>query len=196
MGMRFAPGSRAGWAVLATVLCACGPLFGDAGGDAGGNDSGIPDGEYCNEAASWPEAWATLETRVLNLVDDQRRLGADCGEEGSFPPTAPLVMSGALRCAARAHAMDMSERDFFDHVNPDGDGPVERIERAGYVWSAAGENIAAGAPTPEMVMMLWMASDGHCTNIMSDAYTDIGVGYYEGDSQYSPAWTQVFGAPR
>jgi hypothetical protein len=31
---------------------------------------------------------------------------------------------------ARDHAMDMLEREFFDHVNPDGLGPTERVDRA------------------------------------------------------------------
>lgn len=86
----------------------------------------------------------------------------------------------------------MSQRNFFDHVNPDGDGPGERIEASTYEWSTWGENIAAGYRTPEAVVEGWMSSDGHCSNIMNPAFTEIGVGY-EPDGFN---WTQVFGAPR
>ena len=36
----------------------------------------------------------------------------------------------------------------------------------------------------------WMGSDGHCTNIMRDSFSEIGVGYYPGNY-----WTEVFARP-
>jgi uncharacterized protein YkwD len=47
--------------------------------------------------------------------------------------------------AARKHSIDMGTRNFFDHVNPDGQDPFARMKAAGwnptgaYAW---GENIA------------------------------------------------------
>jgi uncharacterized protein YkwD len=34
----------------------------------------------------------------------------------------------------------------------------------------------------------WMSSDGHCSNIMTGVFEEIGVGYYDGAN-----WTQTFG---
>ncbi len=51
-----------------------------------------------------------------------------------------------------------------------------RITAAGYSWSAAGENIATGYPTPAAVVAGWMRSTGHCRNILSPAFRDLGVG--------------------
>jgi uncharacterized protein YkwD len=147
----------------------------------------------CSDDGDSPEAIA--EEQVLDLVNEARAAGHDCGVEGVFPPTTPLVMEAHLRAAARAHSLDMATRAFFEHTNPDGDGPLERIEAAGYTgWTMLGENIAAGQPTAEIVVAGWLDSDGHCANIMSPDFTEIGVGYASvAGSPYTHYWTQDFG---
>ena len=70
------------------------------------------------------------------------------------------------------------------------------MERAGYSFQAAGENIAAGQTTPQEVVDGWMQSPGHCSNIMSPSFTEIGVGYVLAPQGQLPHyWTQTFGAP-
>ncbi len=66
------------------------------------------------------------------------------------------------------------------------------MERAGYTWSAAGENIAGGNTTAAATMDQWMNSPGHCRNIMNGDYVNLGVGHVAEGA----LWTQVFGAPR
>jgi uncharacterized protein YkwD len=109
-----------------------------------------------------------------------------------MPPVGPLAADPALRCAARVHTLDMATRDYFDHTNLDGEDPGDRIDRAGYVWSTWGENIAGGGATAASTMDQWMTSPGHCSNIMADNYVHIGIGHVA-DARL---WTQVFGAPR
>ena len=41
---------------------------------------------------------------------------------------------------------------------------------------AAGENIATGYPTPRQVVAGWMASAGHCENILNPTYRSVGTG--------------------
>jgi uncharacterized protein YkwD len=98
-------------------------------------------------------------------------------------------MNDHLQRAARLHSHDMFERDYFSHTNPDGEGPKERMDRAGYEGRTWGENIAGGSSTPEAVMAIWMGSAGHCANIMRTSFEEIGVGVYE------RRWTLKFGAP-
>ena len=169
----------------------------DDGGDVGEPDDGmtdsssdVPDNAYCANVANSSAEWATFETDVLALVNQRRATGADCGSQGSFNPAPALRMNPALRCAARVHSADMAARQYFDHTNPDGENPGDRLARAGYVASTWGENIAFGYGSPEAVVDGWMESDGHCANIMRPNFTEIGVGYGTGDM-----WTQVFGAP-
>jgi uncharacterized protein YkwD len=159
------------------------------GPDAAPTDE-VSDNAYCDAVADWQAQWSTYEQEVLDLINQERALGADCSSAGSFEPAGPLTMNAALRCAARVHSMDMAGRDYFDHYTPEGIGPGERIDDAGYSGSAWAENIAWGYATPEAVVAGWMNSDGHCANIMNPNLTETGVGYYAGS-----LWTQTFGRP-
>jgi uncharacterized protein YkwD len=151
----------------------------------------LPENNYCAQVEQWADEWVLLELRVIDLVNQRRSEGADCGSGGSFGPAGALSADGALTCAARNHAMDMALRNFFNHTNPDGDGPGVRIELTEYDYRTWGENIAAGHASPEAVMEGWMNSSGHCANIMNASFTEIGVGFHDGNY-----WVQVFGTPR
>ncbi len=147
---------------------------------------------YCQPVADWDPAWRARELAIVEIVNQHRMQGADCGSRGVFAPTAPLAMQPNLWCAARVHSKDMAERNFFDHVNPDGESPFDRMMKAGYSFFTAGENIAAGNDTAEATMQQWMESDGHCANIMNPDFKEIGVGYHPG-GQWGHLWTQAFG---
>ncbi|MGW6905081.1 sigma-70 family RNA polymerase sigma factor [Streptomyces sp. NPDC054940] len=120
--------------------------------------------------------------QVVALVNKERS-AAGCG---------PLAEDTLLNKAALGHSEDMAARDFFDHTNPDGEDPGQRITAAGYRWSTYGENIAMGQQTPEAVMESWMNSPGHRANILNCSFKDIGVGIHKGSG--GPWWTQAFGA--
>ncbi|MGB0716207.1 MAG: CAP domain-containing protein [Phycisphaerae bacterium] len=151
----------------------------------------VPAITYCNDVADWPDGWIAFEEEVLVLVNNARSTATDCGSRGTFPAASPLTMEGALTCAARIHSLDMATNNFFDHTNLSGESPGDRVDQTGYSWSTWGENIALGQITPEQVVNAWLDSDGHCANIMNASFTQIGIGYSEGNY-----WTQVFGAPR
>lgn len=180
---------------------------GGQGGDTGDTDTGGGDtdtddpgnderAEACHpDVAGWPRAWADLEEEVLDLVNAERARGADCGQYGRFGPADPLVMDPEARCAARYHSLWMAENGQFAHESPGGDLGASfdaRMRSAGYRGSPYGENIAAGYTSARDVMAGWMASDGHCANVMAPYPTDLGVGYYQG-GPYGAYWTQDFG---
>ena len=109
-----------------------------------------------------------------------------------------LVETSRLFGAARKHAADMSTRNFFDHVNPDGETFDQRITQAGYgSYAQVGENIAGGSDIDNASTAVegWLASDGHCANIMNAFYTEFGAGAYEGSGDLTFYWTQEFGRP-
>lgn len=168
-----------------------GGTSGNAGSGGTSGSGEVPDEEYCAPTEGWNAEYAALEAEIVVIVNRYRAEGANCGGE-EMPPVGPLSMDPNLQCAARVHSMDMAERDFFDHDNPDGDGPDDRMEAAGYEGRGWGENIAAGNSTAEETMEQWMNSPGHCSNIMNDGFTLIGVGYYPG-GEYDHLWTQTFG---
>jgi len=168
----------------------------DSDSDADTDSDADDPAEACHPTAQgWPDAWAGWAEDVLVYTNQARAATTNCGSEGTFPPAPPLVMNPYLRCAARVHSYDMAVEGYFDHDSPGGpigDDMAERIETAGYTgWSALGENIAWGYSSPWDVVQGWLDSDGHCANIMSASFEDIGVGYAgSGDL----LWTQDFGA--
>jgi uncharacterized protein YkwD len=116
-------------------------------------------------------------------------------EERAQAGCAALTVDSRLAAAARAHSADMATRGYFDHTTPDGVTFDQRITRAGFTWSRAAENIAAGQRGPAAVMRAWMNSDGHRSNIVNCQLTHIGVGLaYNADNR--PYWTQDFATPR
>jgi len=164
-------------------------------------DPGVPDTVHCAPAASWDPLWSQYEDEVLIYVNDARARGYDCDSEGVFGSAPPLVMESRLRCAARLHSRYMAETGDFNHTTAGGSTPWDRIEATGYQFWTAGENIAAGQQDPQGVVTGWLESDGHCSNIMSPEFDEIGIGYYPSEqssgwgNQSYPYWTQVFATP-
>lgn len=76
---------------------------------------------------------------------------------------------------ARKHCQDMNDRDFFNHINPDGEGPSNRMNNNNQFVYYVGENIAMGQRDAIDVHERWMNSNGHRRNILGD-YTYLGVG--------------------
>ncbi|HIJ75046.1 MAG TPA: hypothetical protein HPP83_13200 [Candidatus Hydrogenedentes bacterium] len=104
-----------------------------------------------------------------------------------------LTMREDLRAVARAHSEDMADRDFFDHVNPDGDDPFDRMADAAITYNTAGENIAWTnySNAVEQVVDGWMNSPGHRANILNTNFTHTGMGVAS-DGEGGYYFTQVF----
>ena len=137
-----------------------------------------------------------VETATLCLVNVQR---ARHGER-ALRPNADLARSAAH------HSQDMVSADYFDHVSPDGETPLDRIEASTYLSPGSpyllGENIALGTlqlSTPAAIVARWMKSPGHRANILNSEFRDTGIGVVaRAPSRYSngqrgATYTQQFG---
>ena len=135
---------------------------------------------------------------VIARVNQLRAAGASCGTRGNFAPAGPLTWSTQLTQAAAVHSQDMVTNNFFSHTGSNGSTLSSRVNATGYAWSSLGENIAAGYGTVNNVMAGWMASDGHCANIMNPNFTQIGVACIKGTSanRYGDYWTMDLARPR
>jgi uncharacterized protein YkwD len=192
---------RCGASRIAVVLVAAAALtFGAACSDDE-DDQGSSGTGVCDETGEgyWESDWAALECEVLDLVNEVRASGAECGDQGQFGSTEPLVMQHQLREAARYHSQWMGETGNFTHDSPggpNGDTWIDRIVNAGYSdYVTIGENIAAGSASAQDVMDQWMGSPPHCANIMSPEFEDVGIGYAEvAGSGYVHYWTMDLGA--
>jgi uncharacterized protein YkwD len=143
-----------------------------------------------------PGAADKISARALQLVNAARARPRKCGKN-SFAAVPPLKLDPLLHRAAMLHATDMAEHNHFEHVGTDGSRPADRATRAGYRWASVGENIAAGAPDVETVVQDWLDSPGHCSNIMSAKYQEMGIAYVsQPKSKAGIYWAQVFGTKR
>jgi len=137
--------------------------------------------------------WRDAGKAVLRLVNDARQRGGTCGRQ-RFAPTPPLMWNDKLAAAALAHSRDMAVHDYFDHVDRSGGAVAQRASRHGYPWRVIGENIAAGIGSPRQVVAGWLASPGHCANILSPDFTEMSAAYAINDEAAMEIyWTQVFG---
>ncbi len=143
-----------------------------------------------------PAQEGAIDRRILRLINQARARGARCGRL-RFAPAPPLAQSPALARAALVHSRDMAAHRRFRHEGAHGSSPALRVRRAGYGrYRRVGENIAAGAMTPGGVVRGWLASPGHCENIMDPRFTDTGIAYaLDPGGPFGIYWTEDFAAP-
>ncbi len=127
--------------------------------------------------------------RMLVAVNEARSTARVCGDT-SYAPSAPLKLEARLTAAAQLHSQDMLATGALSHVGSDGSSMVDRAERQGYPWSRLAENVAWGYDDVSSVVAGWLGSPGHCRNIMSPDYRELGVGVA------GTFWTQAFGTQR
>ena len=111
---------------------------------------------------------------------------------------SPLRRNRVLDRAARLQARNLARFGFFDHVDPWGRGPVERVrlyDPARTIGFPIGENIAQGYRTASAACRGWLRSPGHRANILAGGYTRIGAGVWR-SSRGVPSYVQVFGVRR
>lgn len=128
----------------------------------------LPDGSACRISYSKP-----LEDSMFAVTNAQR------AKHG----LRPLGLSTSARRVARRHSLDMFQRAFFGHINPDGWDLPERLRHAGVWYASSGENIARTLDIKSAHKGL-MKSKKHRSNILGPSYTHIGIGIYKAPDGY------------
>lgn len=131
--------------------------------------------------------------KMLGLINAARSVPHQCGVQ-TYAAAAPLSWNDSLSAAAEAHTRSMANNNYFDHKGRNGGTPGDRAELAGYPGQQIGENIAAGQDSARKVVEGWLASPGHCTNLMNPAFRDLGAAYAtDPKSDAGIYWTALFG---
>jgi uncharacterized protein YkwD/uncharacterized membrane protein required for colicin V production len=120
------------------------------------------------------------EEEMLRLVNEERA-------QHGLPE---LVIDETIREVARMHSIDMFQRGYIGHVDPDGVTPFDRMREGGVSFFTAGENLAF-APTVSIAHQGLMDSPGHRENILSPHYSRVGIGVARG-GRYGIMFTQKF----
>lgn len=133
-----------------------------------------------------------IEIKIFKLINEQRK-------QAGVPP---LKINKKLIQIARLHSKDMVERNYTNHITPEGLDPNDRARNAGFdiikrknniIRKGVGENIfeyhaiseidGVKKPFFEKVNIVvknavdsWMKSEGHRKNILNPDYTITGIG--------------------
>ncbi len=118
-----------------------------------------------------------VERQIFDIVNAERvRAGLNSLRE------EPVLVE-----IAADHTRDMLERDFFDHMSPDGVGSAERVGRnhrtligevSENIWTKISSGETSSPNLAEEVMEGLMNSPGHRHNILTPGLTHMGIGVY------------------
>ena len=92
----------------------------------------------------------------------------------------PLREDVRLDAAANDRMRDMEDQGYWAHESPDGRSPFTWLAPHNYAFHYAGENLATGFETTELLLAGWMESPGHRENILSPHFEDCGIAIIDG----------------
>lgn len=140
--------------------------------------------------------WQTEGRKVLDAINSARAKARQCGAQ-SLAAAGPLTWNDTLAGVAQNHSRAMANQNFFDHIDKQRNTPGDRAELAGYSARLVSENIAAGLDSPGKVVDGWLASPGHCSNLMNPDLRELGAAYAtDPKSDAGIYWTALFGTPQ
>jgi uncharacterized protein YkwD len=132
---------------------------------------------------------------LLRQINAARASARTCGTR-AMTAAPSLRWDSRLFNAAHGHSADMATQVYFSHTSLDGRTLAQRVTATGYSWGSVGENIAAGQRDVTAVMNSWLASAGHCENIMNPNFRDVGGAcVVSSKSVYGRYWTMVLARP-
>ena len=113
-----------------------------------------------------------IDEQMLNMVNEERvKVGVE-----------PLVLNEKLMITAQERAEDMIERNYWSHVDPDGEWAWVLMHKIGYLYDHAGENLYRQANIDittglwdRHAVRAWMGSPEHRENILDD-FNELGIG--------------------
>ena len=116
---------------------------------------------------------ATLWEQIAPF--DSREIIAETNKVRTANNLGPLKANPKLDLAASEKLSDMIAKGYFSHNNPEGVAPWFWIEKNGYNYTHAGENLALGFLRADETVTAWMNSPSHRANILNTNYNEIGV---------------------
>ena len=133
-----------------------------------------PGDDYTTQSVS------AQEQKMVNLLNQDRKNNG----------RTALTLDPELCRIARIKSADMRENGYFAHESPTFGRVGQMLKHFGYRFSAAGENIAHHANV-DKAQAAFMSSQGHRSNILSSAWTKVGIGIVQDAQGYIYA-TQIF----
>lgn len=123
---------------------------------------------------------------MVEAVNKIRSKGCYCGKR-YMKPVQKVSWNSVLYQSAVEQAIQMDKYNFFDHYSIDGKNIGERLEKVGYNWLVAGENLGEGQATFDEVLNDWLKSYTHCIMVMNPKVEEMAV------ARVNRFWVQHFG---
>ena len=144
----------------------------DQGGDH--NDGGSDGGDQTDKPDQDP-----VQAADVAALTNKARQDNGLGE----------LAAGTEQAAADTRARELVQN--FSHTRPDGTACFTAVTGS---YEYMGENIAyiQGSATAQDFLDLWMASEGHRANILSDRYVSMSVGVYYDAASNTTYAVQIF----
>lgn len=120
------------------------------------------------------------ETEMLNLINSER----------SKAGLKPLSANNEVTKLARLKSKDIADKNYFSHVSPTYGSPFEMLKSYNVSYLYAGENLAKNQNVQAAHQSL-MNSPGHKKNIMSNNFTEVGIGVVTSQGN-TKVYTQIF----
>jgi uncharacterized protein YkwD len=132
--------------------------------------------------------WPKLEPdeAAATLVEAINRERVRAGKD-------PLSISPQLEAAVRRQVRDMAEQRSLEPKPSDRLTLFRRVEKSGYRFAKAAQNVAKGQPTPDDLLQAWLKGKAQKNNILGE-YSQIGAAY-AADTDGTPYWCVLFGIP-
>jgi uncharacterized protein YkwD len=89
----------------------------------------------------------------------------------------PVHIEPNLMRTAQDLASDLATRHEISHYDSTGAYLGQRLDRHGYVYARAVENLAGGLDAPQFIVQLWETSPEHARNLFNPAVCQAGVGF-------------------
>lgn len=163
---------------------------------------GLPSGKSFAASSSIPNLQSVRILPVKEPADPnpmyvgELELLKSVNQEREMHGLHPLELDEALMHLARDHSSEMALQGFISHKQPSGDLKT-RMNRAGYLYEVAKENVASSQTVVRAHRAL-LNSPPHKNNILSADVTRIGIGIVEIPSPCGHLLyiTQLFATPR
>lgn len=109
----------------------------------------------------------------------------------------PLKINSLLEQAALLKAQDMAQNGYFAHTSPSGITPWYWLQKVGYAYNGAGENLAVNFSDSADIENAWMNSPAHRENILDNRFSEIGIAAAKGlyNGREAIFVVQFFGRP-
>lgn len=118
---------------------------------------------------------------VLAPEEIERRIFEAVNKERSARNLPAVKLSAALTDLARKQSRDLAGLGRLGHTSVSGRSYSERLEDAGVLFAASGENVArSDSFQPDPIHESLMTSGGHRENILHPDFDEAGVGVFRG----------------